>query len=147
MGLFDFGKNDDTDNPPPVTKTVDPGWVHTPDGGFFSFLDIDPEELGLSGVGGVYMIWHAGIHPEWVFAGHSEDLAAALHNAGDNVDITNYEKNGGLIVAWAPVLGPYRPGVVKYIEQAFHTLITNPSAYSSKTHLVPVIPPTRQNRK
>ncbi len=145
MGLFSFGKSDDANNPPPISKPVDPVWAHTSEGGFFSFLDIDPEELGLSGVGGVYMIWHAGIHPEWVFAGHSNDLAAALHGAGGNRDITDYEKNGGLFVTWAPVSEPYRPGVVKYIEHTFRTLIANPGSYSDKIYPVPVIAPRRKS--
>lgn len=147
MGLFGFGGDDNNSDVPAFTDPVDPGWVYAPGGGFFSFLEMDPEELGLSGQGGVYLIWHAGVKPEWVFAGHTNDLAAALHADGNNKDITNYEKHGGLFVAWAPVKPPYRPGVVKYLELSFKTEVPNPGAYDDKTRPVPVTPPKRRQKK
>ena len=146
MGLFGFGGNDDEDDVPVITEPVDPGWVTTPEGGFFPFLSLDPEELGLGGIGGVYLIWHGGVHTEWVFAGHTTDMAAAFHSAGKNPEIVNYEKNGGLFVAWAPVMEPYRPGVVKYLELHFKTMVPNPDAYTEKTHPVPVFPPKRRQK-
>ena len=145
MGLFGFGDDDeDEDKVPVITEPVDPNWVNTPAGGFFSFLELDPEEQGLDGVGGVYLIWHAGVKPEWVFAGHGTNLAAEMHAAGNNNDITWYEKNGGLFVTWAPVKEMYRPGVVKFIEESFKTLVANPNAYSEKTRPVPVKPPAKR---
>lgn len=147
MGLFGFGSDNDEDDVPVITEPVDPGWVTGPDGGFFQFLSLDPEERGLSTVGGVYLIWHGGVRPEWVFAGHAKDLAAAFHSAGNNSEITYYEHNGGLFVAWAAVKEPYRPGVVKYLELNFKTVVSNAGAYSDKTRPVPVLPPTRRKTK
>lgn len=147
MGLFGFGDHDDEDDVPEITAPVDPGWITTREGAFFDFLSLDPEELGLGGVGGVYLIWHGGVRPEWVFAGHTTDMAAAFHSAGKNKEITYYEKNGGLFVAWAPVMEPYRPGVVKYLELSFKTLVPNPESYTEKTRLVPVFPPKRRPKK
>lgn len=146
MGLFGFGghDDDDEDNVPIITEPVDPHWVLSPEGRFFPFLELDPEEMGLTGVGGVYVIWHAGVRPEWVYAGHGPDLAAEFHSAGNNNEITYYEKNGGLFVAWAPVKEMFRPGVVKFIEQSFKTLVANPGAYTEKTRPVPVEPPSRR---
>jgi len=144
MGLFNFG--DHEDDIPPITEPVDPGWVNAPDGGFFGFLELDPEELGLGHKGGVYLIWHGGVRPEWVYAGHTTDLAMALHADGNNPEITFYEKYGGLFVAWAPVKEAYRPGVVKYLEENFKTLIPNAESYTDKTRAVPVKAPKRRQQ-
>lgn len=140
-----FGSGDD-DTPVKITEPVDPNWVHTPEGTFLPFLSLDPEELGLNSVGGVYLIWHGGVRPEWVYAGHSRDLAAAFHHAGSNADITSFEKNGGLFVAWAPVKEAYRPGVVKYIQDSFKTLVANPGDFTDKTEPVPVLPPVAKKK-
>jgi len=142
MGLFGIGD----DEPERITQPVDPNWVHTPSGGFLPLLSLDPEELGLNNVGGVYLIWHAGVRPEWVYAGHSKDLAAALHHAGNNPDISYFEKNGGLFVAWALVKEIYRPGVVKYIQETFKTQVENPGDYTEKTVPVPVIAPIAKRK-
>jgi len=138
MGLFGFGGDSE---PERITEPVDPNWVHTPSGAFPPLLSLDPEEMGLNNVGGVYLIWHAGVRPEWVYAGHSKDLAAALHQAGNNREINYYEKNGGLFVAWALVKEPYRPGVVKYLQETFKTQVENISDFNDKTVPVPVIAP------
>jgi len=147
MGLFGFGDNDDVDDVPAITAPVDPGWVTTREGAFFQFFSLDPEEQGLSGVGGVYLIWHGGVRPEWVYAGHGADLASAFHEAGKNKEITFYEKNGGLFVAWAPVMPPYRPGVVKYLELNFKTRVPNSGDFTDATRPVPVFPPKRRSKK
>lgn len=146
MGLFGFG-DDDNEDVPVFSKPVDPGWIHNPEGGFFPLLTLDPEEVGLTGKGGVYLIWHGGMRPEWVFAGHATDLAAALHAAGNNKDISQYERNGGLFVAWSPVMPKYRAGVVRYLEMNFKPLVPNPGDYSDRNTPVPVTPPTRRPTK
>ena len=137
MAIFGFGKDDDETAGPAFTTPVDPGWVRNPKGGFFSFFDLDPEELHLNGVG-----WHRGVRPEWVFAGHTKDMAAAFHSAGNNSEIIFYEPSGGLYVAWAPVMEEYRAGVVKYIEENFKTLVPNSGSYTDSTSPVPVIAPS-----
>lgn len=147
MGLFGFGDSNNKEDVPIITAPVDPGWVTTREGGFFEFYSLDPEEMGLGGVAAVYLIWHGGVRPEWVFAGHTTDMAAACHSAAKNHEITNYEKNGGLFIAWAPVMELYRPGVVKYLELSFKTLVPNPGQYTEDTRPVPVFPPKRRVKK
>jgi hypothetical protein len=137
MALFGFGDDDSKQ----ITEPVDPNWVRTPEGGFLPLLTLDPEELGLNNVGGVYLVWHAGVRPEWVYAGHSNNLAAALHQAGNDPDINYFEKNGGLFVAWAPVMEKYRAGVVKYLNETYNVQVPNVSDFSDETVPVPVIPP------
>ena len=143
MALFGFGGND---KPEQISAPVDPNWVHTQTGAFPSLLSMDPEEMGLNNVGGVYLIWHAGVRPEWVYAGHSKDLAAALHHAGNNHDINYFEKNGGLFVAWALVKEAYRPGVVKYLQETFKTQVDNSGDFTDKTVPVPVIAPVAKKK-
>jgi hypothetical protein len=147
MALFGFGKSDAPPVAPVFSKPVDPGWVYPPKGGFFSFLDMDPEEHNLGGVGGIFLIWHAGVRPEWVYAGGTNDLASALHTAGMNSDINVYEENGGLFVAWAPVKEAYRKGVVKYLDLSFKTLVPNDGYYDDKTAVVPVKPPESPRKR
>lgn len=144
MGLFGFGDDEEQER---FTQPVDPNWVHARSGGFFPLLYLDPEEQGLIKVGGIYLIWHTGVHPEWVYAGHTNDLASALHHAGNNPDINYYEKNGGLFVAWAPVIEKYRPGVVKYLQTSFKTLISNSDAFDDKTVPVPVTAPLAKKKE
>ncbi|MBF0247391.1 MAG: hypothetical protein HQL36_04890 [Alphaproteobacteria bacterium] len=144
MGWFGFGGGGGDKKPLKVYNPVDPGWVHGPDKGFFRLLTMDPEELGLDRQGGVYLIWHGGVRPEWVYAGHSKNLAQALHNAGNNKEIAAYDENGRLWVAWAPVKEPYRPGVVKYLQETFKTLVSNEFDFNPGTEAVPVTPPQRK---
>jgi len=145
MGLFS-SDDDKAESQVKFSHPVDPNWVRTPEGKFLPLLSLDPEELGLSNVGGVYLVWHAGVKPEWVYTGHTNDLAAALHHAGNNPEINYYERNGGLFVAWAPVKEPYRPGVVKYIQENFHTVVENPSDFKDTTVPIPVVPPVAKKK-
>lgn len=147
MGLFGSDDDKKTSKKPVLSKPVDPGWVLDSKGKFLSFLYLDPEELNLNGVGGVYLIWHAGVRPEWVYAGLTNDMASALHDAGENADINYYEANGGLYVSWAPIKADFRKGVVKYIEENFITLVSNSSCYDDNTRIVPVKPPSTKSAK
>jgi len=142
MAIFGSNSNNSSGTGATVfSKPVDPGWAHNSKGGFHSFLEIDPEELNLSGASGVYLIWHAGVRPEWVYVDESNDLASDFHDAGTNTEITHFEGNGGLFVSWAPVRPEYRKGVVKYIETNFITLVKSACAYTNETKSVPVSPP------
>lgn len=143
MGLF----GSDDDEPAKFTQPVDPNWVRTPQGTFLPFLTLDPEEMGLSGMGGIFLIWHGGVKPQWVYAGHSTDLAAAFHQVGNMSEVNEYEVNGGLWVGWAPVKQPYRAGAVKYMDEHFNTLVKNEGAYNAKTEPVPVIAPATKRKK
>jgi hypothetical protein len=134
MGLLDLIRGKD----PVFTGTIDPKWVRNPKGKFYRLFDLDPGEAGLAGVGGVYVIWHGGVHPEWVFVGETNDLASAFVAASVDDDIQQYEINGHLFVTWSPVLEKYRPGVVLYLAQTMEPLVENPAAPSSDRRLEPI---------
>ena len=61
--------------------------------------------------------------------------------------VNEYERNGGLFVAWAPVKEAYRAGVVKYLDENFKPLVLNSEAYNDATKPVPVTAPARQDPK
>jgi len=147
MALFGSDKKKGGPRGPVFANPVDPGWVHNKDGSFYPFLDLDPESLHLKGVGGVYLIWHAGVHPEWVYAGVTNDMASAFHSAGTEPSINVYDKNGGLFVAWAIIKEEYRRGMVKYIEENFKTLVPNSGSYNDNTQAVPVFAPKSKHSR
>lgn len=134
----------ETTGRPHITKPIDPKWVRSPRGGFYKLALLDTEEANLAGVGGVYIVWHGGVKPAWVYAGESPNLARALDEIIDNDDINQYEVNGNLFVSWSPVMEEYRPGVVLYLTQVLKTLVENPRApkeESDKVYMIPVITP------
>lgn len=120
---------------------LDPNWARSKRGRFHRFVNLDPEEEGLAGVSGVYVIWHAGIRPGWVYMGKSDDLAAAFHELGDNQEILGYEVNGGLFVSWSLVRPKHQDGVLRYLETALHPLVTNPDGPGEDVTPIPVYAP------
>ena len=122
-------------------EPMDPNWATSASGRFHRLIRLDPEAEGLSGVGGVYVIWHAGVRPEWVFVGHSEDLASAFHHVGANSDIMGYDANGGLYVSWCLIREEYRDGVVRHLHDTLKPLVDNVAVAAMDVAPVPVIAP------
>ena len=134
MGLLDLIRGKD----PVFTGTIDPKWVRNPKGKFHRLFDLDPDEAGLAGVGGVYVIWHGGVSPQWVYVGESNDLRRALTAAADNEDIGQYEVNGRLFATWSLVIDKYRPGVVLYLTQSMKPLVDNTAAPAESAKVKPI---------
>ena len=141
MGLFGGSK---TSTPTVISDPVDPGWYRNNRGKFPELLILDPEEAGLSGKGGVVLVWHGGIRPEWVYVEHSTDLAKTLHEVGNNKEINYFESSGGLYVTWAFVVEEYRAGVVRFLQENLPTLIETASPYPEDTSPVPVFSPGKE---
>ena len=133
MVLFDSTRSND--------PRQGPKWVRSKTGNFHRFINIDPEELGLSGVSGVYVIWHSGVMPKWVYVGKSNDLAKTFHQLGEDENILGYEVNGGLFVSWAMIRGEYQDGVACYLKEAIKPIVDNPALSCKDVTHVPVIPP------
>ncbi|MCP5366548.1 MAG: hypothetical protein H6907_04805 [Hyphomicrobiales bacterium] len=117
----------------------DPNWVRDAAGRYHRLLQLDPEAAGLAGTGGVYVIWHRGMRPAWVFVGAADDLARALHDVAANPDVVDLESRGGLFVTWSLTHAPYRAGVVAYLTELMMPLVDNPAAVAADP--VPVLPP------
>ncbi len=124
---------------------MDPNWATSARGHFHRLIRLDPEAEGLSRLGGVYVIWHAGVRPEWVFVGHSEDLADAFHHVGRNRDIMGSEINGGLYVSWCLIREEYRDGVVRHLHDTLKPLVDNVAVAGTDVPPVPVIAPRRES--
>jgi len=140
MGLFGSKK---TKNPK-ITKSIDPKWAKSPKGSFNQLLRFDPEDANIRGVGGVYIAWHGGVKPAWVYAGETPDLARSIGEMIDNDDITQYEINGRLYVSWSPVMEEYRRGVVLFLTKTLKPLVENaraPKEETDTTYLIPVLLP------
>ena len=117
-----------TTSRPPPGPPQDPGWARTEKGGFHRLEDLDPEDLGLMGQGGVFIIWHGGVRPAFVYAGAATDLARALHRVGDDDRVMGFSVNGGLFVTWAPVVPKYRPGAAKFLQRTLKPEVPNTAA-------------------
>ena len=126
--------------PKRITTPVDPQWVKNKSGGFHQLMKLDTAEAGLSGVGGVYVIWHGGVKPGWVYIGETDDLSLALDDAADNPDINQYEINGKLSVTWSRIRKEMRPGVVLYLTKGLKPRIDNPDAPKEETNRILAVP-------
>ncbi len=130
---------------PIVSDTpLDPSWAKSANGRFHRLVRLDPEAEGLSRVGGVYVVWHSGVRPQWVYVGRTEDLAAAFHHVAGNDDIMGYEVNGGLYVSWCLIREEYRGGVVRYLHDTLKPLVANLAVAGTDVPPIPVIAPRRE---
>ena len=113
-------------------KTVDPcpprdiAWVRSPRNQYYNFLNLDPEEMGLKGASGVYVIWHGGLRPEWLTIGHTDNLAQTFDELRDVDEILEFDRHGNLFITWSEIRPEFQEGVVKYLYQVIPPMILNP---------------------
>ena len=141
MALFGRSKPQSPSGPSGI---LDPQWVRSPEGDYWQFQQVKPDALGLRGQGGVYVLWHGGLKPTWVYAGESTSLGRALTEIADNKDIIHYRARGGLFVTWAVASEELRRGILLYLTRAMKPLVTNPRAPTQETEhtkLIPVVIP------
>ncbi|MBF0167081.1 MAG: hypothetical protein HQL45_05570 [Alphaproteobacteria bacterium] len=119
MGLFSSSDETFDSKTPPI----DPAWGKSPKGHFYRLAHLEPDEVGLPGLGGVYVVWHKGVRPEWLYVAATEDLGKALMQALEDTDISSYEPRGGLWCTWAPIRPEFRNGVVLYLRKLLKTVI------------------------
>jgi hypothetical protein len=124
----------------------DPKWSRSASGHFRRFINLDPEEEGLAGKGGVFVIWHGGLRPRWVYVGSSADLARAFHDLAEEREVMGFEVNGGLFVSWATIREEFRGGVVKYLCETMDPLVENPAAFRGDDDPIPVVLPGKGNK-
>ena len=134
-----FGKSNV--KPLASAEPMDPNWARSAGGRFHRLAKLDPEAEGLSRVGGVYAIWHAGVRPAWVYVGHSEDLADSFHHVGRNNDIMGYDANGGLYASWCLIREEYRNGVARHLQDTLNPLVDNVVVAGMDVPPIPVIAP------
>lgn len=117
----------------------DLNWVRSSTGYFYRLIKIDQRLL--KGQSGVYVIWHAGAEPRWVFTGHTDDLAAALEAATNNAEIMKFEMQGGLYASWSLIRKEYQTGVARFMIDQLKPLIKNQNSPESSVVPIPVFPP------
>lgn len=140
MGFL--GTNSNPSGFPP--NTADPQWARTAVGRFPLFVQLDPEEAGLSGKSGVLVVWHGGVKPAWVWVGASNDLAATIHELAKDDDLMYYDLRGRLFVSWSMIKPDFQPGVVRFLNEHLKPIIDNPAADDIKADPIPVYPPAYQ---
>ncbi len=141
MGLFGRSRNKAQESLMASGPRMDPKWVRNAAGRFYRFVRLDPEAEGLSGVSGVFVIWHAGVKSGWVYVGRSNDLAAELNKLADNDEIMDYDSRGGLFVTWSRIRDEFQAGVVRYLTESLKPQVGNPSARGIGAKPIPVLSP------
>jgi hypothetical protein len=145
MGLF--GSKNKSNKAIAVGPLVDPHWVKSSAGNFYKFNSLDPEDLGLEGKSAVFVIWHAGVRPGWVYVAQTGGLAKSLHKIADNDDVMQYDIRGGLYVTWSLIKQEFQNGVVRYLTTSMNLLVENPNKPGMKITPVPVFAPGMEPKK
>ncbi|WP_158240800.1 hypothetical protein [Telmatospirillum siberiense] len=95
---------------------VDIEWQRDERGYYYRLLRLRPAEAGLTGVGGVYVLWTRGIHPKWIYVGATDNLGAAIGQARDTQEILAFEGRSSVYVTWSPIRPEYRDGVALHLR-------------------------------
>ncbi|MEQ8665523.1 MAG: hypothetical protein RIC16_07340 [Rhodospirillales bacterium] len=125
LKLFNRGKNP-ADEPP--GDPVDIHWVRNNKGRFHNIIRLDTVSEGLRDRGGVYVLFHGGIKPEWLYVGFSSDLGRQIDPLIDDPRLEEYYNRGGVYVTWAFVADEFRHGIVRYMTEKLKPLLDNPAA-------------------
>ena len=120
---------------------TDPNWTRNRNGSFHRLVYLDPEKEGLSGVSGVFVVWHGGLKPEWITVGKSANLGQDLDLLLDNEDIEYYENRGGIFVTWSLIRKEFQDGVLRYLIDNFDLLVPPSQTPAKKTEAIPVFAP------
>ncbi len=138
MALFGKKKKDFG----PVVEPIDPKWAKSGDGRYPHFFDLDPAAARLDGASGVYIIWHGGIQPGWVYIGWSDDIGGDFRELAENREVDFYERRGRLFCSWCFIRKDYQKSVVAFLTKALKPKVDNPDALALGTdELIPVVPP------
>lgn len=119
----------------------DPNWAKTPSGKYHRLAHLDPDDGGLKGAPAVFVIWHSGVRPRWVYVGGTANLAASLERVLGNDDIMQYEVNGGLFITWSGIREKMQPGVIHYLDSVLEPLVASPERPAKRVTPVPVLIP------
>lgn len=140
LGFFKKNKPGSAYTGPPIEVE----WVRNSRGKFHRLLHLDTASEGLRGLSAVYVIWHSGVKPGWVYVDRSSNLASALDAAQENEDINEYEINGGLYVTWFPIVEKHQNGVVRFLNETMKPKVKNPHVGSIKDGAISVVVPKRK---
>lgn len=131
-----FGSSEKKPLPPPAPIA----WVRNRNGNFSKLVTLNVAKAGVAG-GGVFVIWHSGVKPQWVMVGASDNLAQTIDALRDDPEILPYDARGGLFVSWALIKPKYHAGIVKYLNDTMEPLVQRGPAADEKVEPIPVIAP------
>jgi hypothetical protein len=99
----------------------------------------------LNGRGGVYLIWHLGVRPQWLCVGQSADLAKSFATLAKAPDIVLFRANGGVFAAWSFMDPERRPGVVRYLSELLKPSLQGSAMAPANVTPIPIaLPPGTQ---
>ena len=126
---------------PPAGPPRNVSWVTSAKGQYYNFLNLEVEDLDLSGASGVFVIWLGGRWPEWLFIRRSNNLAKSLREHQSSRDILAYAKESPLFATWAEIRPEFQDGVVQYLNQVIPPTIANPHPPEEDEPPIAVFPP------
>ncbi len=122
-----FGKKEEPGDIP-LSPPVDIKWARNARGNFNKMMFLDTMAESLNGVSGVYLIWHVGTKPQWLYVGSTDNLAMTLDELNEDERIVDYHNQVRVLVTWAMVRPEYQDGIVRYLNEAMKPEIDNPEA-------------------
>ena len=125
-------------------ETVDPKWVQSSAGRWNRFVHLDPEAEGLSGKSGIFVIWHGGVKPQWLYVGKARDLAVSIHTMAENEELMYYEVRGRLWITWSLIKPEFQEGVLRFLHDRLNPIIETPNIENIDAAPIPVFPPAYQ---
>ncbi|WP_135081229.1 hypothetical protein [Terasakiella sp. SH-1] len=140
MGLFDFfggGKKKKGSS-----ELLEVKWSKNAQGKFRRLPFVELAKENVSGVSAIYVIWHGGVKPGWVYVGLADDLAMDITDAKQSADIMEYDMRGGVFITWQTFQKDMAPGVFAFLTDVLQPEVRNPEAdmYRSQEH-VRILPP------
>lgn len=139
MGFFGlFGGNKGT----APSNVMDVNWSRNEKGKFRRLAMMEVSKENLHGTKAIYVLWHGGMKPGWVYVGMADDLAMDLTDARQNREIMDYDTRGGLFVTWATFPDEMMPGIFAFLNDVLAPEMRNPEAdmYQSRKQ-VKILPP------
>lgn len=142
MGLFGFlsgGSSQPSSRGPEIS---DIAWAKDDRGKYRRFMTMKLPNAAIEGIGGVFVIWHSGVKPGWVYVGCTTNLSADLTALHESRDILDYESRGGVFVTWYAIDSARAGRIFKFLHDALKPAVPNPDAdsYAKKQPLY-VLPP------
>jgi len=71
----------------------------------------------LTGVAGLYLLWHLGVRPQWLRAGYSTDLGAAVRLLAATPPLVDFAPHDGPFLSWSYCHAEGAPGLVNFLTE------------------------------
>lgn len=89
---------------------------HPGEGAYPSLFALGDHAAALKNKGGIFVLWHLGVRPQWLRVGAGADLALCLKTAAEDLNDSPFRGNGGLYAAWVFMAPARWPGIVAHLR-------------------------------